>query len=440
VTSATVQPEPPTPRSASRRGPLSDPLTAVAVWIVALMIFGTLAAELPNRSNQLDFSHYYTSALAMRRGIDPYAIDLRPLANSLGLDVADNTRATYPPPFLLCFEPLTTLTPARAYWTWIAINVALTIAALFVLLGFDSHVDLTAALSLAGFALLYPPLVDNFSYAQSQVLVMLILALMMRWMERGIDRAAGIALAVAGLLRIFPLIMVGYLLARRRWTVLGYAIAGTVAGVAITLLLAGPHVTLSFVRALPFVVDPRWMMRGVNVSLNASVDRGFLYVLKFPLSPSAEIARQLATAACEIAILAFTYVSTAAPAADRDPDSRAFSLWVVATVLLAPTAWYHYLVLLFIPFAQLASAASVGRASNRSVWMAVASVITLLASMFVRGPLLALMSAGILAAVREAPFASLVMAYVSAYWFVSDRIEAVPTNTRAALAPVGGEA
>ncbi|HYL57348.1 MAG TPA: glycosyltransferase family 87 protein [Candidatus Acidoferrales bacterium] len=411
----------------------------MAVWIVALMISGSLLAELPDRSNQLDFSHYYTSALAMRRGIDPYAIDLRPLANSLGLNVADNTRATYPPPFLLCFEPLTRLAPAHAYWTWISINAALTIVALFVLLSFGSHVDATAAVSLAGFALLYPPLVDNFTYAQSQVLVVLILALTMRWMERGMDRVAGIALAVAGLLRIFPLIMVGYLLARRRWTVLGYAIGGLSAGVAITLLLAGPRVTLSFARALPFVLDPRWMMRQVNVSLNAFVERGFVYVLRFPLPPSAEIARRIVTAIFELAIVAFTYVSTAAPAADRDTDSRAFSLWVVATVLLAPTAWYHYLVLLFIPFAQLASAASAGRASNRSVWMAAASVMTLSGALIVRGPLIGLLSAGMLATVREAPFASLVMAYFSAYWFVSDRIEAAPANVRSALAPVGGE-
>jgi hypothetical protein len=231
--------------------------------------------------------------------------------------------------------------------------------------------------------------------------------------------------------------MIGYLLARRRWTVLGYTIAGVAAGVAITLLIAGPRLAVSFVRALSFVMDSRWMMRQVNVSLNAFVERGFVYVLKFPLPPSAEIARRIATAIAEIAIVAFTYISTAAPTSDRDTDSRAFSLWVGATVLLAPTAWYHYLVLLFIPFAQLASAASAGRASNRSVWMAVASVMTLSGALIVRGPLIGLLSAGTLAAVREAPFASLVMAYVSAYWFVSDRIEAAPANARPALAPVG---
>jgi hypothetical protein len=188
------------------------------------------------------------------------------------------------------------------------------------------------------------------------------------------------------------------------------------------------------------VMDSRWMLRQVNVSLNAFVERGFVYFLKFPLPPSAEIARRIVTAICEIAIVAFTYVSTAAPSADRDADSRAFSLWVVATVLLAPTAWYHYLVLLFIPFAQLASAASAGRASNRSVWMAAASVMTLSGALIVRGPLIGLLSAGTLAAVREAPFASLVMAYISAYWFVSDRIEASPANARPGLAPVGGQA
>ena len=61
------------------------------------------------RSNQTDFSHYYVSALAMRRGIDPYTTDLKPLAslknqcssrskaNRLGLDVEEINIGTYPP-------------------------------------------------------------------------------------------------------------------------------------------------------------------------------------------------------------------------------------------------------------------------------------------------------------------------------------------------------
>ena len=425
------------PRPTARRGPLSDPLTAVAVWVVALMILGTLVAELPNRANELDFSHYYTSSLAMRRGMDPYAIDLRPLATNLGLDVAENIRATYPPTFLLCFEPLTMLQPGRAYWLWTAINAVATLAVLAVLLGRGSNIDLTAAASLAGFALLYPPLMENFSYAQSQILVVLILALMMRWMERGMDRAAGIALAVAGLLRIFPLIMVGYLLARRRWTVLGYAIGGVAAGIAVTLLIVGPRLGLGFVRALGFVMDSSWMNRQVNVSLNAFIERGFVYSLEFPLPPSAEIARKIVTAICTITLVAFTYVSSAAPATDRDIDSRAFSLWVVATVLLAPTAWFHYMVLLFIPFAQLASAATLDRASNRAIWMGAASVLTLSGAMILRVTLGQFLSKETIAVVREAPFAALVMAYISAYWFVKDRIAEVRPGAQSAAAQVG---
>ena len=56
-------------------------------------------------------------------------------------------------------------------------------------LGAGSHVDRVTAISLAGFALLYPAVGDNFYFAQSQMLVLLILALMMRLLERGRDTA-----------------------------------------------------------------------------------------------------------------------------------------------------------------------------------------------------------------------------------------------------------
>jgi hypothetical protein len=184
-------------------------------------------------------------------------------------------------------------------------------------------------------------------------------------------------------------------------------------------------------------MDSSWMNRQVNVSLNAFIERGFVYSLKFPLPPSAEIARKIVTAICTITLAGFTYVSSAAPARERDIDSRAFSLWAVATVLLAPTAWFHYMVLLFIPFAQLASAATLGRASNRAVWMGAASVLTLSGAMILRVTLGQFLSKGTIAVVREAPFAALVMAYISAYWFVKDRIGEVCPGAQPALAQVG---
>ena len=198
--------------SASERGPLGDPKVTSAIWIVALIVLTSIAAKLPARANQIDFSHYYTSALLLREGVDPYRVDLTSQASALGLNVIINPHATYPPTFLLCFEPLTLMSPGHAYWTWITLNVIAMAVALAILLGPLSNLDTATALSLGGFAILFPAFGDNFDYAQSQAIVLLLLVLAMRSLERGMDRAAGAAIASAVLLRIFPVIMFGYLI------------------------------------------------------------------------------------------------------------------------------------------------------------------------------------------------------------------------------------
>ncbi len=36
-----------------------------------------------------------------------------------------------------------------------------------------------------------------------------------------------------------------------------------------------------------------------------------------------------------------------------DRDGRAFSLWLITSIMLSPIAWPHYLALLTIPYVQL---------------------------------------------------------------------------------------
>jgi hypothetical protein len=92
------------------------PYIFVSVSALALLYAGILLLSLGSRARTWDFSHYYVSALAMRQGINPYATSLAPLASSLGLDIKEIDKATYPPTFILLFEPLTLLAPVSAYW------------------------------------------------------------------------------------------------------------------------------------------------------------------------------------------------------------------------------------------------------------------------------------------------------------------------------------
>jgi Glycosyltransferase family 87 len=211
------------PRSlpfASLAALLARPPLIVTLWVVATMSLGALALHLPERGNREDFSSYYASAWTLRAGGNPYIRDLDPAANRLGLHLGLLKRAAYTPTFILCFELLTLLRPQAAYWTWQTLNAIALCVAMLLLLDGTPGIGRREALLLAPLMLIYPPLGDHFAYGQCQFMLLLMLVLMLRSMERGWDATAGLFLALAGLLKAFPLFIGGYLLLRRRWAAL----------------------------------------------------------------------------------------------------------------------------------------------------------------------------------------------------------------------------
>src|ERR1700719_3537324 len=167
------------------------------------MHLGVAVAEGRARQHQWDFSPYYVAALAMREGINPYATDLRPLGQQLGLEgIAAPTDTPF---FLLCFEPLTWLRPAQAYWIWFAINAAALALAMGLIVRTAPPLDRRQLIALCAIVLLYPPLSNHIFFAQTQVVILLLVVVTMRALESAHDRTAGLALAVAGLLKVFPL-------------------------------------------------------------------------------------------------------------------------------------------------------------------------------------------------------------------------------------------
>lgn len=83
----------------------TKPVAITLLWAVALTYFGLILSALPSRVMQLDISHYYASAWALRQGYNPYTTELLPIGGKLNLHLGV-TQGCYPPTFLLCFEPL----------------------------------------------------------------------------------------------------------------------------------------------------------------------------------------------------------------------------------------------------------------------------------------------------------------------------------------------
>jgi glycosyl transferase family 87 len=390
----------------------STPLVLAIVWVGTIAHLTSVVSGLPARANQTDFSVYYTSALIMREGGNPYTADIAPAARRLDLDVGPLVRDDSVPFFLLCFEPLTKLSPGRAYSVWIGISGAALVAAMILLL----HGLGGRALLLAPLMLLYQPVADHFAYARTEILILLMFVLMMRWLERGHDAAAGLILALAGALRIFPLLMGGYLLLTRRWRALWYLAIGLAVLGVVTVAALGPVRCISFVEGAVFSSQYQFAAMFLDIALSAFVSRLFWYPLGPNLAHTANLVRVAAIAVAELGVLGLTVQATLQ---SRD-KARAFPLWVVSSVLLSPIAWVHYMVLLLIVFAQIAATAKARRCSDRAIWAMVASYLLLK----LPNDLLEIArrhhSRAFFFGVGEIYFVTLVLAYLSAYWLALD--------------------
>jgi hypothetical protein len=409
--------EPPVPRRSMRRRLLLIGLwSAVGLWMLML------AKALPARATRWDYTIYYTSALAMRQGMNAYTQDLTPLARSLGFDLGKINHATDPPTFVLCFEPLTLFSPHIGFWIWTGINALAFLLALVLLLRWTPALNGDNAWVVAGIVLLFPPVVDHLVWGQNKMLLLLMLVLMMRWMEQGKDAAAGLILALGSLLRAFPLLLVAYLVLLGRWRVVWYTMVGLAVGGVATLALLGVGRSFSFLFALDLLTQSRWQSLPGNIALGPTIWRACWYLLGDDLTPATRLLAHAISLAAEAAVLGFTLKATLHRRNDADRDWRLLSLWIMTAILLSPTSWFYYLVLLAIPMVEMSAAVLAGTLSKRALYSGCA--VFLLA-----WPYYVIIDAhpgnfgwfegSVIWRLGAAPVA--LLAYLSLYWFAVDQ-------------------
>jgi hypothetical protein len=405
---------------------LRRPAMIAVISIAAIAAFGNVMVDLPGRSLRQDFSNYYASAWAIRHGIDPYTTNLTPVGEELGLETGSMIYAADTPTFLLAMEPLTRLSPTAAFWIWSVLNLAALAAAMYLLLGNRPGIPPRDVWLLAALALMFMPVGYNFFWGQTQVLILFLMVVAMHAMETERDALAGLAIAIAGLLRAYPLLLLGYFLFRRRWRALEYGIFATLAGALITVICLGLQQSLSFVNGANWVIRDSQTSREAVISMGPFVSRILSHLYGQP--PNLWIRRLASSAATAFVLYITALVSMRVPARS-DPEWRIYSLWIVAAVMLSPLAWHHYLLLLIIPFVQIVAAANLGRTSARALWAAAASYMlssfSLALFIYFESPPrkeLDLRFPWLVSALLETGFLSILAAYFAAYWFAADLV------------------
>jgi hypothetical protein len=272
-----------------------------------------------------------------------------------------------------CAEPLTLLTRFTAYKLWFFVNLAAFAITLILLL---RHCALEATYKwiLAALIVLYPPIACNFWFAQSEVFLLFLLVLFILELQHGRDVSAGMILAAVSLLRAYPVGLIGYLAARRKWKAVGYTIIGCIGGMTITIAFVGTEVVTTYIQN---VIGPHslnqpmgFLRHPTNLSLSWFVR--FVLLHGFGIAELSPLASSLALIAGLLAA-AFAFVATWR--LDEDFDWRGYSLWVVTVSILSPIMWGQFMVCFVIVFVAIAN----GPASRRTVIAAAGSYVILAA-------------------------------------------------------------
>lgn len=303
-------------------GPLAAGLALAGLLVLGLAIWNWVGRS-PGWA--YDFRAYYDAALRLIATGSPYQAEtlndpFRPGPFGLYL---------YSPVVALLFVPLTSLGEQGAILVWLALRIA-ALALICALMPIPRRLRL----AVFGVAALSAPVLFDLDLGNVSLLVTLMGVLAWRWLDRPLG-----AFALAASLTVRPTmaLIAGWWLLRGLWRPVAWTAA---AGVALVLI------SLAFVR-LDLWFQYLTVLRNVgNVTgVGANVDLGSAVLLIGGPAWLAQLALYAGYAVAAGAVLLSL----------RRDRELSFVVTLMATLLLSPLLWDHYLTNLLVPAAFLAA-------------------------------------------------------------------------------------
>jgi len=317
----------PTPEAFALAARKLAPILGLAIAPLILYVAGIATAAAGRFA--FDFRQFWQGGRDVADGVSPYpspaSVDAVDNLQTLGPEAIQEVfRFPYPAPVAVVLAPFGALAfeLAAGIFTALLIGaVALTLAVLGVRdwRCYGAAFVCVAALTAITLATLTP---------------LLALGLAIAWRYRDRRRVAAPILAAVVVAKLFLWPVLIWLLATRRF---GTAVAAGAWGVALTI--AGwAVISWDGFRDYP---------RLLSALAEAVQEQGFsLVALASHLGLPVALGRGALLPFAAAAVVAIAVVARRA-----DGDRRAFSLAVVAAIVLSPIVWLHYFVLLFVPIA-----------------------------------------------------------------------------------------
>ena len=306
------------------------PITTIVAAILALIAAVSLAQRLPaisHRYNQFDFTVFYGWWSDYSSGGNPWT-DMRGPMHG----------CNQPPSFVETFSPLARLDRKTAFWIWQAAQFLCVVAAVLLLArGNDPPLGTAPTIIVLSLVLMSRPFAGAIVW--SQIAPMLLALLSAAWFcaRRNRPAAAGMFMALAAWLKLFPAGAAGYFLFSRRWRALGWTVGFFVAGV----LLTNPAHWIELVtHGLP-----------ISYHVVGHAELTVLYVVRKAVAHFAGGAQPVIavwgiTALIDLALIAIAAYATITSHGRTDLDGLVFGMWVALALLMSPLAWIDETLLL----------------------------------------------------------------------------------------------
>ena len=216
-------------------------IMAVIVALVSLLRYAEL---MPQAAHASDFSHYYLSCRALLEGKSPYATPLVPMEKQYDLVLSENsTTGTNPPVLQWLFAPFALLSPRPAFWLWSLLQAI----SLGVMLWCTRRL-LAGRLSTRAWRFIVCgsvasiPMLIHFTESQTQLLIGALLLVALVWQRAGRPVAACLAAVAAGILKLFPFVLLPWFIWRggRTWRERIVLAGVSLTAIGVLVIASGP--------------------------------------------------------------------------------------------------------------------------------------------------------------------------------------------------------
>lgn len=340
--------------------PVARKILWVILFLCALSVFGPgyFAALRPADGQILDFFKEWAAVKNRFAGIPVYSDQEQALQKHLNLKLTNSKGFfdpynTHPPTANLMAVPFAWLSYQQAHLAWNLTSIGMLCLILFWIVK-TLEIQMTAWTTLALITLLLAcdPLQQSLIQGQPNLLLTLLIVGAWRAGKSGNTFASGMCLGLATAVKIYPAYLFLYFLIRRD----GRALTGGIISFGLVTLLTaavfGPDAYRDYLTVvLPSISDitNNWG----NASLLAFWERLFEQS-STSIQPlvNSPLLLQISVWSSWLAITTLVVIATW-KTRDKKFSDQSFAISIVAMLLMTPTTWHHYFIILVFPIGLL---------------------------------------------------------------------------------------